>query len=45
MFSDPSPSYSQAAHLVQAAGVLGGLPAAQREQGLQLFLAMVALFS
>lgn len=45
MFSEPSPSYSQAAHLVQAAGVLGGLPAAQREQGLQLFLAMVALFS
>lgn len=45
MFSDPSPGYDRAACLIQAAGVLGELPAAQQEQGVQLFLAMVSLFS
>lgn len=45
LFSDPSPGYDRAALMLQAAGALGELPAAQQEEGLQLFLAMVALFT
>ena len=45
LFTDPAPGHEQAVHMVRAARELGGLPAAERAQGVQLFLAMVALFS
>lgn len=45
LFTDPVPGHEQAVHMVRAAQELGGLPAAERAQGVQLFLAIVALFS
>lgn len=45
MFSEPPPGCDQAASMLQAARVLGELPAAQQEQAVKLFLAMVSLFS
>ena len=43
--SDPAPGAGHAQVIAQAAALLGGLPAPQQEQGLQLFLTMVSLFS
>jgi transcriptional regulator with XRE-family HTH domain len=45
MFAEPPHSHEQAVHILQAAGLLSGLPEAQREQAVQLFLAMVSLFN
>ena len=45
VFSDPVPGAGQALVIAQAAALLGGLPAPQQDQGLQLFLTMVSLFS
>lgn len=45
VFSDPAPGVGHAQVIAQAAALLGGLSAPQQEQGLQLFLTMVSLFS
>ena len=44
-FSDPVPGCGQAGIIFQAAQELGALPTEQQQQGIQLFLAMVTLFS
>ena len=44
-FSDPVPGCGQAGIIFQAAQELGALPTEQKQQGIQLFLAMVTLFS
>ena len=45
LFSEPSFEYERAVLMLQSAQMLGSLPAAERAQGVQLFLAMVSLFS
>lgn len=45
MFSEPLHGHEQAVRMLQAAEMLGGLQEAQQEQAVQLFLAMVSLFT
>lgn len=45
MVSGPAPEWEQAETIVRAAREFGGLSAEQREQGIQLFLQLVALFA
>ena len=45
MVSGPTPEWEQAETIVRAAKELGSLTAEQQEEGIQLFLALVALFA
>ena len=45
MVSGPAPEWEQAETIVRAARKLGGLSEERQEQGIQLFLQLVALFA